>query len=215
MKPSSFNSRERQQSVEKAESILKGAMQEFLASGYAATSMDRIAATAKVSKATVYRHFRDKQELFVALIQQLAQSKFQPVFDLHSSKIMQGSPRFVLHGLANKMLDNIMDDEQMLTFMRLLIGESGRFPELAQLFIRSLEKPGIEAISQYLASQAQLKGGDPDVTARIFVGTLVHFVLVQKVLHGQDSLPMERDRLINGLLDLISPLPADSVEPLS
>jgi TetR/AcrR family transcriptional regulator of autoinduction and epiphytic fitness len=50
----------------------------------------------------------------------------------------------------------------------------------------------------------QLKGVDPDGAARIFVGTLVHFVLVQKVLHSEDSLPMERDRLIGGLLNLIS-----------
>jgi len=206
MKQPSFNNRARQQPVEKAESILKGAMQEFLASGYAATSMDRVAATAGVSKATVYRHFRDKQELFAALIQQLAQSKFQPVFELQSSEMLRGEPRSVLHELADKMLDNIMNDEQILTFMRLLIGESGRFPELAQLFIRSLEKPGIEAISQYLAAQTQLNQTDPQVTARIFVGTLVHFVLVQKVLHGQDSLPMERDRLVNGLLNLIAPI---------
>ncbi|MBE9192175.1 hypothetical protein IQ230_17815 [Gloeocapsopsis crepidinum LEGE 06123] len=69
--------------------------------------------------------------------------------------------------------------------------------------MRKLEKPGIEAVSQYLDSQPQLKLADPEVAARIFVGTLVHFVLIQKVLHGQDLLPMERDRLINGVLDLI------------
>jgi len=192
-----------QQVVAKVGVILEGAMQEFLASGYAATSMDRVAAAAGVSKATVYRHFRDKEELFAALIQQLAQDKFQVVFSLQNSHLLQGEPKLVLHDLANHLLDNIMGDRQVLSFMRLLIGESGRFPELAQLFIRKLEKPGIEAVSQYLNSQPQLKLADPEVAARIFVGTLVHFVLIQKVLHGQDLLPMERDRLINGVLDLI------------
>ncbi|HAG82353.1 MAG TPA: TetR family transcriptional regulator, partial [Cyanobacteria bacterium UBA12227] len=45
---------ERELSAEKTEAILDGAMQEFLAHGYAATSMDKVAATAGVSKATVY-----------------------------------------------------------------------------------------------------------------------------------------------------------------
>ncbi|MBE9182016.1 TetR/AcrR family transcriptional regulator [Oculatella sp. LEGE 06141] len=213
MDSSDNNHRHSQRLPEKAEVILDGAMREFLEFGYAATSMDRVAAIAGVSKATVYRHFQNKEALFTALIQQLAQTQFQPVFNLKQAEQLQSEPRLVLQTLASKMLDNIMENEQMLTFMRLLIGESGRFPELAHIFIRSLEKPGIEAVSQYLAAQSKLQLADPEVSARIFIGTLVHFVLLQKVLHGQESLPMERDRLVNGLLDLICLRSGDRLNP--
>ena len=50
--------------MSKAETILQGAMQEFLAKGYSTASMDRVAAAAGVSKATVYSHFGDKETLF-------------------------------------------------------------------------------------------------------------------------------------------------------
>jgi TetR/AcrR family transcriptional regulator len=62
--------------AEKAEQILTGAMQEFLVHGYAATSMDRVAKAAGVSKATVYTYFQDKEGLFAALVQRFAQRKF-------------------------------------------------------------------------------------------------------------------------------------------
>ncbi len=198
------NRAERQKSVEKAEAILEGAMQEFLAHGYAATSMDRIAAAAGVSKATVYSHFQDKEGLFTALIQRLVREKDRAVFSPQDSQSLQGEPNIVLRRLATNMLDNIMSERQLLAFMRLIIGESGRFPELARVFVRSIEKPIIEVLSQYLASCSELKLPDPEVAARVFIGTLVHFVIIQEMLHGKDILPMERDRFIDSLIYLIA-----------
>ena len=71
----------RTKSALKTEAILEGGMREFLTNGYAATSMDRVAATAGVSKATVYSHFQDKAGLFAAIVQQLAEDKFRTMFD--------------------------------------------------------------------------------------------------------------------------------------
>jgi AcrR family transcriptional regulator len=192
---------ERELSVEKTEAILDGAMQEFLVNGYAATSMDKIAAAASVSKATVYSHFQDKERLFTALMQRLASKK--ELFSLQSLQSMQGEPAVVLSGFANRMLDNIETDPQLLTFIRLIIGESGRFPELARAFVQNIEKPTLELLTQYLASRSELQLPDPEVAARAFVGGIIHFVIIQDLLHGGDLLPMERDRLLTYLLDLI------------
>ncbi|WP_390888393.1 TetR/AcrR family transcriptional regulator, partial [Leclercia adecarboxylata] len=46
----------------KRAAILEAAVAEFRAFGFAGTSMDRIAATAEVSKRTVYNHFASKDE---------------------------------------------------------------------------------------------------------------------------------------------------------
>ncbi|NJO81218.1 MAG: TetR/AcrR family transcriptional regulator [Cyanobacteria bacterium RM1_2_2] len=176
-------------------------MQEFLVHGYAATSMDKIAAAAGVSKATVYSHFHDKTGLFTALIQRLACQK--ELFVLQELQTTQAEPTLALKHFANQMLNNIAADPQILTFIRLVIGESGRFPELAQAFVKNIEKPGIEVLTGYLASHPALQFPDPEVAARAFIGTLIHFVLVGRVLHGETLLPIERERLIDQLLDLI------------
>ncbi|MBD1922566.1 TetR/AcrR family transcriptional regulator [Funiculus sociatus GB2-A5] len=185
---------------EKAEQILTGAMQEFLVHGYAATSMDRVAKTAGVSKATVYSYFQDKEGLFAALIQQFARRKFSIIQRLLP---LEGDGSVVLRQLLTKALNEIICDSEEIALLRLIIGESGRFPELAQIFVRTLVKPGVETLSQYLASCPNLKIADPEATARILLGALVHFMLVQKMLHGQDILPMESDRLIDSLMHLL------------
>ena len=192
----------RQLSPEKAEAILAGGMQEFLAHGYAGTSMDRIATAAGVSKATVYSHFQDKEGLFTALIEQLVQGKFRSLFE-PSPENLQLEPRIFLRELANRFLDMSANEPQFLNFMRLIIGESGRFPQLARAFVRNIERNSFGMLQQYLAACPQLKLADPEATARIFIGAVVHFLIVQEMLHGKDIVPMERDRLINNLVDSI------------
>jgi len=47
--------------------IMDAATDRFVADGYAATSIDAVAAAARVSKGSVYHHFSDKSELFEAV----------------------------------------------------------------------------------------------------------------------------------------------------
>jgi TetR/AcrR family transcriptional regulator of autoinduction and epiphytic fitness len=55
----------------KRQAIIAAAIDEFRASGYEATSMDRIAARAGTSKRTVYNHFPSKEVLFAEILHQL------------------------------------------------------------------------------------------------------------------------------------------------
>ncbi|QIR39666.1 TetR/AcrR family transcriptional regulator [Tolypothrix sp. PCC 7910] len=191
---------ERESSVEKVEQILQGAMQEFLKHGYAGTSMDKVAVAAGVSKATVYSHFQDKEELFKVLLEHLSRQKFNSIF---GTEPLQGEPTVVLRQLGTKALEHMVADQEHRALMRVLIGESGRFPELAQICVRAMIKPVVETLTQYVASHPELKINDPEAVARILLGSLVHFHIVQDVLHGQEILPMESDRVINTMIDLI------------
>ena len=191
---------ERSNSADKMEKILQGAMQEFLAHGYASTSMDRVAEAAGVSKATVYSHFQDKKGLFKALIEKLARKRFHSIL---GSQPLKGEPYVVLRRLAATALDQMVNDQEYQSFERLLMGESARFPELAQVFIYSIAKPAIETITKYLTAHPELNIPDPEATARILIGSLVHFVITQEIMHGKDIIPMESDRLIDALTHLI------------
>ncbi|MBW4471960.1 MAG: TetR/AcrR family transcriptional regulator [Stenomitos rutilans HA7619-LM2] len=209
MKQTKTGRADRSLSSEKTEAILKGGMQEFLAHGYAATSMDRVAIAAKVSKATVYNHFQDKESLFNALIQRLVEHKFSTIFDGADAQILQMPPQAVLTEFANRALDVGTQEPQFLNFMRVILGESGRFPELARAFVRNIEQTAFKSLCQYFTHCPQLNLADPEATARVFVGAIVHFLIVQEMLHGKDILPMERDRLIATLVNLIVVKPTE------
>ncbi|MBC7883558.1 MAG: TetR/AcrR family transcriptional regulator [Anaerolineae bacterium] len=190
-------------SAEKTEAILAGGMQEFLAHGYAATSMDRVAIAARVSKATVYSHFQDKESLFTALIRRLVEQRFRSLFNDAEAEVLHTPPEIVLRAFANRALDMGTQEPQFLNFMRIILGESGRFPQLARTFVSNVEQTSFKMLCQYFKECPYLKLADPEATARIFVGAIVHFLIVQEMLHGKDIVPMERDRLIDTLVNLI------------
>jgi AcrR family transcriptional regulator len=191
---------DRDNSVDKVEQILQGAMQEFLQHGYAGTSMDRVAVAAGVSKATVYSHFQDKEGLFKVLLEQLTSKKNSSIF---GTAPIEGEPVAILHQVATKALEQMINDKEHSAFMRVLIGESGRFPELAQICVRVMIMPVAQTLTHYLAAP-ELKIPDPEATARILLGALVHFHITQNVMHGKDIIPMESDRLIDALTHLIN-----------
>ena len=186
--------------IDKCEQIIQGAMAEFLKRGYASTSMDRIATAAGVSKQTLYSYFQDKEALFAAIVERMASKQIELLF---SNAPLEGKPEVVLREFAIKALTNSMNQPAHLSFMRLMIGESERFPHLTQLFIRSCIQPGIQMLTQYLASHPELNILDPEATARIFAGSLIAFIINMEVMHGKHIFPMDSDRLIDSLIDLL------------
>ena len=185
---------------EKFEQILKGAMQEFLARGYAGTSMEKVAAAAGVSKPTVYSYFKDKEVLFQFLIENLVKKKFNSAF---GNKPLEGKPEIVLRNLADIAFKNFAEDEEFGCFMRTIVGESGRFPELAKICVINLLEPEVEAIGQYLAAHPELKISDPQAAALLFISTLAHYHIVQEILHGKDIIQIDRSRMVDNLMEFM------------
>ena len=68
-------------SVRKRSAILDAATTLFLRNGYLGTSMDEIAALARVSKQTVYKHFADKESLFAAIVAAAVDAAGDPVLE--------------------------------------------------------------------------------------------------------------------------------------
>jgi AcrR family transcriptional regulator len=66
--------------------VLQAAAQAFAHGGYAATSMDEIAATAGITKLIVYRHFESKELLYRAVLEQV----FDRQVELFLANIAQG-----------------------------------------------------------------------------------------------------------------------------
>ena len=185
----------------KPEQILQGAMRVFLHHGYAKTSMDRVASEAGVSKQTIYSHFQDKEGLFRALIERVTIRRLQAEY--HSeSEMFQGEPKTVLLRLAKSILGR-MDEPEYIAFLRLVIAESARFPELAQLYTTTVVHYGYRNLSSYFESHPELNIPDPEATARIFFGTIGAFIISQEVLQGKHKMPMEKERLIESLIHCI------------
>lgn len=88
---------------DKRRAILAGALALFSRDGYTRASLDAIATEAGVSSRTIYNHFRDKAQLFQAVIQESSGRVAEiqtAIIDRHLSKIVDLEADLVEFGLA-------------------------------------------------------------------------------------------------------------------
>ena len=114
--------------------IVGAAIEEFLAAGYDATSMDRIAARANVSKRTVYNHFPSKEALFAAILHQLwdaSQTGDAPAYRADEPLRAQ------LLDLLDRKL-RLLNGESFLSLARVAIAAGIHSPERARDMVARL-----------------------------------------------------------------------------
>lgn len=185
---------------QKAEQILTGATQVFLQRGYERASMDKVAKASGVSKQTLYSHFADKEALFVALVDKMSRRRLEDAF---GSAPLKGDPKQVLSELARTTLTQLSADEDYHDFVRLMIGESKRFPGLVEKFMMTVTRPSLVRLSEFLADSPELGIKDPEATAHVLLGSVVFFMLMQEVMPGKAVMPMDANRLADALVALL------------
>lgn len=185
--------------LSKREKILAGGLKVFLAHGFDGASVDKIAAEAGVSKPTIYTHFKDKNHLFSCLVESVF---LRWVTTSYTDTLYDLDPPAFMTKFAQNFLKR-MDDWEYISFFRLLVGESGRFPELAHLYSQRVIKPAMAKITSYFSDQDKWQLQDPEAVARIFVGSLNAYIMSQEILSAKHYLEMPRERYIKNLVDMI------------
>jgi TetR/AcrR family transcriptional repressor of mexJK operon len=142
----------------------------FLQHGYAGTSMDDVAALAGVSKQTVYKHFVDKQQLFIDLITADIAQVEGPTHPLIEAMPESEDVERDLRAYARWHLADVMQPH-LLRMRRVLIGEADRFPELAQAWYRSGPVRSCAIFARWfeaLDRRGLLRVDDPQLAAQHF-----------------------------------------------
>ncbi|QDQ28857.1 TetR family transcriptional regulator [Chitinimonas arctica] len=174
----------------KREAILVAAMAEFRARGFEATSMDRIAASADVSKRTVYNHFPSKDTLFAEILLQLWQHSAAQI------ELAYRSDRALREQLLDLMWQKmrLLDDAHFLDLARVAITETLRSPALAQELVAKLREreEGIAAWIRAALQDGRLKPLDPAFAANQLQGLLKSFAFWPQLTMGQPRLDAQQ-----------------------
>ena len=180
-------------SRQKVTRILAAAHALFTRGGYGITSMDAVAAEARVGKATVYAHFGSKPELFAAVVS--AQSPSVAALP------DEGSLESGLRAFAKQALDLILDAETT-AMVRMIAGEHARFPELGPLFFQSGPARLQAELARHLEAamaRGELRREHPDQAAVQFLALICGDLQLRAILGtGFDDAARERT-LASGL----------------
>jgi len=155
----------------KREAILDGAVKCFLEHGYAATSMDSVAAAASVSKATIYAHFSSKADLFAAVISRRCEDDL--VGDDHWPEIGDDAQATLMQ--LGRLVLSFMIAPNTLAIHRVVVAEAARQPDLANAFWVAGPGRACDKLFQLFAELDQkklLRIPDPKVAALTFVNML-------------------------------------------
>jgi TetR/AcrR family transcriptional repressor of mexJK operon len=164
----------------------------FLRTGYVGTSMEEIATLAGVSKQTVYTHFADKERLFSDLIVGVTDSVGPFLDDLAATLRDTDDLEADLRQAARRYLAQVLRPE-VVRMRRLLIAESGRFPELARTYYERTSGRTLATLAscfQRLAERGLLSLDDSDLAARHFAYLVLGAPLDRAMFCGDDELPL-------------------------
>jgi len=114
----------------------------FLRSGYGASTVDELAAAAQVTKRTLYAYYGDKAGLFASMVRQLAATV----------SLDATSDDDTLEVLAGRIVSRLHSDE-LVGLHRLVIAESARFPELAQILHSSGDARHIARLAEHIRAE--------------------------------------------------------------
>jgi AcrR family transcriptional regulator len=164
----------------KRRQIIEGARQIFLARGFDAASMADIAKAAGVSKGTLYVYFKDKEELFGAIVKMECSVQAEGIFDLdHNDPDVAGA--LTRLGIA---YIGFLCTPAKASALRTVIAIADRMPSLGKTFYETGPSKGITKLAAYFKAQTEagvLTVDDFEVAAAQFMescqGTLFKPVL--------------------------------------
>lgn len=189
------------------DALLHAAAEVFLEQGFEAAKINDIIARAGGSKRAIYTEFGGKDELFLALIKEKADSLVSPLIPAPDS---QEDLRNVLLRFAEHMLQLILAPEG-IGIMQCVMAASGRFPELARIYFASGPGRATDELAHVLErarKNAELTLTDSRLAAEAFMGMLrgnVHLETLLRVRPLPDECELKRiaevtvDIFLNGM----------------
>src|SRR5690348_16461004 len=177
------------------ETILRTAEQVFLTHGYEESSMDLIALESGVARRTVYNQFGSKKALFDATMAQMWDR--MPLDAIIAATAEVQPPEDVLYTIG-RTIASFWSPPEAVAFVRLVIWESSRFPELAESFYDAGQEPARRAVNRYVRKLSRERGyriDDPDLATAQFIDVILGEVLLSRLVATSAS-PRSEERRV-------------------
>jgi AcrR family transcriptional regulator len=190
-----LNSRERKNNEIPGarERILDAGIHLFAAKGYASTSVREIVERAGVTKPVLYYHFKNKEGLFVAILEWASEMQGEV---LHSALEQGGSTLERLIQLARRVYRGVMEHQSLFIMIHnLVFGPPQGTPDYD---LEAYHRRMVEAIRGICCdgvAAGDLKETDADDLATLVLG-IIDFCLHLDQIHPNMSDPMRPERLL-------------------
>jgi len=175
--------------------ICAAALDVFAEKGFAAARLDEIAQRAGVSKGTLYLYFKDKADLFRAVVRDTVAPNIDVVrtmvegADLPFPDVIRlFLPRFAA----------LTSQARVGAVAKMVIGESRNFPELAKVWHDEVVSKALGLIAGLIErgqAKGEVRAGDPRLLTFTLMGPMVMGLLWRETLQPAGGAPLDLEAL--------------------
>jgi AcrR family transcriptional regulator len=188
---------------ERPAELLAAALDLFVEKGYAATRLDDVARRADVSKGTLYLYYSSKEELFKAVISE----GLVPVYE-------QGERMVAAHqGTAEALIRKIIKTWWEMVgatnlggIPKLMIAESGNFPEVARYYFDEVVIRGRKLVASVVrrgVASGEFRALEVDHVVRLLLAPVLLMAIWRYSFDFCDSARIDPDAYLDLHLDVL------------
>ena len=189
---------------DRALEIARAALELFVTKGFAATKLEDVAKAAGVSKGLPYLYFKNKEELFKAVIVEAIAvpiSRAKELVDAFDSTTEE-----LLRELVRRFRE--FTESPAGGVIKLILAEAGNFPDVARFYCSNFDVRGRDLFAKTLrrgVARGEFRPiDDIEMTAIILAQPIaMHAVWLRSIAPYDDTQPVDSDRFYDAYIDFI------------
>ncbi|MFO1462498.1 MAG: TetR/AcrR family transcriptional regulator [bacterium] len=182
--------------------ILEAAGRLFAERGFVGTTTRAIALESGINEALIFRHFKNKEELYTALLQQKLGD-----FEVHVAPDLRKTLELpVAEALLEVAKIIVGKHRENNWFLRVMLYAALESHHLGQMFFKQ-RLPLVEFLEELF--ERKIKAGEvkvmsPAVLSRAFIAMIHHYVLITLVFNAKDHFPLPEKPMLESFVQIFT-----------
>jgi AcrR family transcriptional regulator len=183
--------------------IVDAALEVFAERGFSAARLDDVAARAGISKGTLYLYFPSKEELFKAVVRQALLPNLARVERLLRE---HPGPAAAQVELMIGQIGALLQNTRIGAIPKLIIAESGNFPELARFYLEEVIQRGLGLFATVLErgiASGELRAVDVGHGARTLVAPVLLAAIWKSTFEAHAGAELDAQAFLASAADVL------------
>jgi AcrR family transcriptional regulator len=183
--------------------IVEAALEVFAERGFSAARIDDVAARAGISKGTLYLYFASKEELFKAVVRQALLPNLARVERMLAAH--PGSAAERIRAVIGQ-IGALLQGTPIGVIPKLVIAESGNFPELARFYHQEVISRGLGLLGREIergVARGEFRPVDLGDGARLLVAPVLLAAIWKTTFEAHAGAPLDVPAFLETALDVV------------
>ena len=185
------------------EEIVNAALATFAEFGFAATRLDDVAARAGVTKGTIYLYFKNKEDLFQAVVRQTV----IPKLDRAEQEVREwpGTTAELLRHMVRGWWTSV-GKTPLAGVVKLIVAEATNFPDVTRFYHKEVIRRGHSLFAQVLqrgVDSGEFRPVDVPLTVRLVTAPMLMAVVHSQSLYRCVRETIDWDRYVETHLEML------------